>query len=35
MIVARILSGGELPMDVAPFRPDRFKHASPGTPRTP
>ncbi|MFJ3103287.1 NAD(P)/FAD-dependent oxidoreductase [Streptomyces sp. NPDC086835] len=35
MIVARILSGGELPMDIAPFRPDRFKQASPGTPRTP
>jgi glycine/D-amino acid oxidase-like deaminating enzyme len=35
MIVARLLSGGELPMDIAPFRPDRFKQASPGTPRTP
>ncbi|QIP83646.1 FAD-dependent oxidoreductase [Streptomyces sp. Tu 2975] len=35
LIVARIVSGGELPMDIAPFRPDRFERASPGAPRTP
>ncbi|MEV4680746.1 NAD(P)/FAD-dependent oxidoreductase [Streptomyces kurssanovii] len=35
VIVARILTGGGLPMDIGPFRPDRFDRASPGTSRTP
>ncbi|MFK4599503.1 NAD(P)/FAD-dependent oxidoreductase [Streptomyces pristinaespiralis] len=35
MIVARILAGDELPMDIQPFRPDRFGTAPPPVPRTP
>jgi glycine/D-amino acid oxidase-like deaminating enzyme len=33
MIVARILSGTGLPMDIEPFRPDRFETAAPRPPR--